>query len=51
MKVLKIKRMRWFGHVVMRNDDKPLAKVGMLQAQEEPHEVDLRRPGGSLWRM
>ena len=32
MKLLKKWRIRWFGHVVRRNEDEPLAKVGMVQA-------------------
>ena len=50
LKALNKGRMRLFGHVLRRNEDESLAKVGMVQAQEEPHEVDLRRPGGSVWR-
>jgi len=47
LKVLEKERMRWFGHVVRRNEDEPLQRLEWCK----PHEVDLRRPGGSVWRM
>ena len=46
LKVLKKGRMRWFGHVVRRGEDEPLAKVGMVQA---PGRAPRGRPK-KTWR-
>ena len=46
LKILKKGRMRWFGHVVRRSEDEPLAKVGMVQA---PGRAPRGRPK-KTWR-